>query len=390
MATQTWTLLDVDQGIAQQSFNLHPSDVKGPAPGVSVTLERLSGGLCDGVDVVEINNGACRFKVLPTRGMGIHRAWLGDLEIGWKSPVRGPVHPKFVPLWAANGVGWMDGFDELFVRCGLESNGPPIFADDGRLQFPLHGRIANQPAHRVELSIDPDEGEITLTGEVDESRLFHSKLRLTTTIKTRYDEPGFRVHDEIENLSSQPAELQLLYHINFGPPLLEPGAKIVLPLQTLVPQTSHAAQGVSQWDTYFEPEPGFEEHVFLMELAADAEGCTQALLRNASGEQGVSLHFNKRRLPLFTLWKSMQPEQDGYVTGLEPSINYPNPRPFEKAQGRVRQLEPGEVQAFEIGLEIHGNADEVANAEAAVSRLQATVTPTIYDQPTLPWTPAGK
>jgi galactose mutarotase-like enzyme len=303
--------------------------------------------------------------------------------------VRGPVHPKLVGLWVPHGIGWLDGFDELFARCGLESNGPPVFDDAGRLKHPLHGRIANQPAHRVELSIDTETGEIALFGEVDEARLFHNKLRLTTSISTKFNEPGFQVRDEIENISREPGELQLLYHINFGQPLLEPGAKVVLPVQTLVPQTEHAANGLSRWDTYFEPEPGFAEHVYHIELAADADGRTQALLHNAAKARGVSLHFDKRQLPLFTLWKSMQPPEDGYVTGLEPAINYPNPRAFEKENGRVARLAPGERRAFEISLQIHGDEASVSGSAAEIARLQKGVIPQLHHKPMRPWAMAG-
>jgi galactose mutarotase-like enzyme len=390
MAARNWTLLDVDRGVVVEQLRLTAGDVSGVPPKSSVWARRLVGGLRDGVEVIEIDNGVCRFTVVPTRGMSIHRAWLGDLEIGWRSPVRGPVHPKFVGLWAPHGIGWLDGFDELLVRCGLESNGPPVFDEQGRLKHPLHGRIANQPAHRVELAIDAQAGEITLRGEVEESRLFHNKLRLTTTIRTKFGEPGFRVHDEIQNLSTQPAELQLLYHINLGQPLLTPGAKVAVPLKTLVPQTAHAAAGLSWWDSYREAEPGFAEHVFHTEPAADADGHTQVLLRGKDGGQGVGVRFNIRQLPLFTLWKSLQPAADGYVTGLEPSINYPNPRAFEKENGRVATLRPGESRTFDVALEIYPDPASVAAADAAIGRLQAGTKPTIYQQPKRPWCAAGK
>ena len=390
MAARTWTLLDVGGDVALEKLHLTAADIGGAPRSLEVTARRLVGGLRDGVDVVEIHNGACRFTAVPTRGMSIHRAWLGELEIGWRSPVRGPVHPKFVGLWAPHGIGWLDGFDELLVRCGLESNGPPVFDEQGRLKHPLHGRIANQPAHRVELAVDAEAGEITLRGEVDESRLFHNKLRLTTTIRTRFNEPGFRIRDEITNLSTQPGELQLLYHINFGQPLVTPGAKVALPLKTLVPQTPHAAAGLSWWDSYREAEPGFAEHVFHTEPAADAEGNTQALLRGAGGAHGVGVRFNVRQLPLFTLWKSLQPAADGYVTGLEPSIYYPNPRAFEKDQGRVAVLGPGETRAFDLALEVYPDAASVSAAEGAIARLQAGTKPTIHDQPKQPWCAAGK
>ncbi len=399
MAARTWTLLDVSRDVAVTELRVTAADVAGAPQGFSVTARRLAGGLRDGVDVVEIHNGACRVTVVPTRGMSIHRAALAGLELGWRSPVRGPVHPKFVGLWAPHGLGWLDGFDELLVRCGLESNGPPVFDDAGRLKHPLHGRIANQPAHRVELAVDSQAGEITLRGEVDESRLFHNKLRLTTTLRTRFGEAGFRIRDEITNLSTQPGELELLYHVNFGQPLVTPGAKVALPLKTLVPQTPQAAAGLSWWDTYREAEPGFAEHVFHTEPAADAEGNTQVLLRSAGlrsaggkpgvDTQGVGLRWNVRQLPLFTLWKSLQPAADGYVTGLEPSINYPNPRAFEKANGRVATLAPGESRVFDLALEVYPNAASVSAAQTAIDRLQAAVKPTIHDRPKRPWCAAA-
>ena len=64
--------------------------------------------------------------------------------------MRGPVHPKFVPLAEPSGVGWLDGFDELLCRCGLVSNGAPEFDERGQLRYGLHGRIANLPARKVE------------------------------------------------------------------------------------------------------------------------------------------------------------------------------------------------------------------------------------------------
>ena len=44
--------------------------------------------------------------------------------------------------------------------------------------------------------------------------------------------------------------------------------------------------------------------------------------------------------------------RDGYVTGLEPGTNYPNPRPFEKARGRVVTLPPGGRYVVETILEV--------------------------------------
>jgi galactose mutarotase-like enzyme len=388
MAKKTWTLTDVDSDQYLESLSATPSLVGGAASGYAVTKRTLRGGRRDGVDVIEVDNGTFRFVLVPTRGMGLWKASLGQIQLGWKSPVKGPVHPSLVHLDEASGLGWLEGFDELMVRCGLESNGAPEFNDKGAVRYPLHGKIANIPAHKVELAIDGDAGQISVTGEVDEARLFGNKLRLTSTVTTRVGQPGLTIIDTVTNLSGETSELELLYHTNFGLPLVGSGAKIVLPVVKMAPRDAVAVGNLGEWDVYGPETPGLGEAVFFFDLASTEEGFTQALLRNAAGDQGVSLKFNKNQLPCFTLWKNRQAAADGYVTGLEPAINFPNNKSFEKKQGRVALLAPGESRSFELTIEVHPNAASVANAEQKIAALQKGITANILPQPDPQWSPA--
>lgn len=385
MASKTWVLTDLEEDVYVERLALGRGELAGAAEGCTVTKRTLQGGLRSGVDVVEVNNGAFRLVVVPTRGMGIWRASLGQVQLGWRSPVCGPVHPSLVRLWEPSGIGWLDGFDEWLCRCGLESNGAPEFDAAGRLLLPLHGRIANIPARKVQLTVDDRSGEIRLEGIVEEARLFGNKLRMHTTISTTAGRPGLTLTDVVVNAWDEPAELELLYHINFGPPLLEPGAKVVLPVVKAAPRDEVAACDAAHWDIYGPETPGAAEAVFFFELAADAQGQTRAVLRNRAGEQGVSLKFAKRELPCFTLWKNRQSAADGYVTGLEPGINFPNPKSFEKQQGRVAVLQPGQSRSFTIEVEVHLGTAAVAAAEEAVAQLQRGVIPEICDQPERAW-----
>jgi hypothetical protein len=334
---------------------------------------------------VHIRHGTFAVEVVPTRGMSIWKAWLAGEEIGWQSPVRGPVHPQFVPIAEPSGLGWLDGFDELLVRCGLESNGAPEFDGQGRLRYPLHGRIAQRPAHFVELTIDDQSGEITLHGEVDETRFHFLKLRLRSTLVLRRDEAGFRLRDEIINLSRIPAEAQLLYHVNFGRPLLDAGSRLIASAQTVVPRNGRAVEGLAGWDSFAAEEPGFVEQVYFFKLASGSDHMTRVLLKNAHGTRGVSMRFNTRQLPWFTLWKNTTANSDGYVTGLEPGTNLPNPRSFEGEQGRVVKLAPGGSAAFELELAAHATTGEVEQAERAVQALQGNKPATVHPQPLADW-----
>ena len=384
MPAKTWKLFENNDGLIVDKL-ITSKDLGGEGKW-SVEKVTLQDGLSEGVQKVGIQNGKMLLEVLPTRGMGIWKAHAAGETIGWQSPVRGPVHPKFVDLGEPSGLGWLDGFDELLCRCGLVSNGAPEFdKETGRLKYPVHGRIANRPAHAVELTVDSDKQEIALKGIVEETRFHFTKLRMTSTITTKFNSTSFTVHDEIENFSASPQEIQMLYHINFGLPLLDAGSRVVVPAKTVVPRNARAASGIKTWDSYAAPEPAWEEMVYFLELNADAAGQTRTLLKNAHGTRGVSLVFNKQQLPWFSLWKNTTAEADGYVTGLEPGTNFPNPRSYEGEQGRVVKLAPGGKQVFDITLEIHTTAAEVKAAETAVAKIQAGKEPKIFTEPQPGW-----
>jgi len=384
MALKTWTFTDVEKEIFVEQADIGPRVLTGAAGACRATKRTLHGGLREGVEIVELDNGRLRLVVLPTRGMGIWRVDCNRLRLGWSSPVRGPVHPAFVNLWEPGGIGWLSGFDELLVRCGLASNGAPEFRPDGALRYPLHGKIANTPAHKVELSIDEEQGEIRLTGVVDEARLFGAKLRLVSTIAMRAGEPAFAVRDEVINLSAEPGEMELLYHINFGPPLAAPGAEVFLPVKRLAPRDAIAAAEIDRWRSYGPESPGAPEVCYFFDLVADASGCVPTLLQSADGKQGVCIKFIKHTLPCFTLWKNRHAIADGYVTGLEPATNFPNRRSFEKEHHRVVQLSPGESRRFEVRIEVCEDA-AVAAVRETIQHLQAGVQPEILSSPDPNW-----
>ncbi len=337
---RSWVLTG-DDAVRNDEFDLGPNSVpEFDSDDWYIRRYFLRGGLRDGVELVEINNGPLTFQVLPTRGMNIWKGNFRGTPLGWHAPVNGPVHPKFVNLADRGGLGWLAGFDEWFARCGLSSNGPP--GDDNGTPLPLHGRIANSPAQRVVVTVDPAENVLAVTGVVEEGGLFLGRLRLTTTISTRAGSNQITIRDEVQNLSSQPAEMQLLYHLNLGEPFLEAGSKVVAAFQEMAPHTEHAGKALETWDTYRGPTAGFPEEVFDFRPATNPDGQSAALLHNASRNIGFAVRWNPRELPCFIVWKNSVARADGFVTGLEPSTNFtyfkghraqPGPR-GESAAGR--------------------------------------------------------
>jgi len=347
---------------------------------LAVTASRLRGGTREGVLVVELVAGATRVVVLPDRGLGIWKIVSDGVELGWQSPVRGPVHPHFVPLAEPSGLGWLDGFDELMARCGLVSNGAPDFDAHGRLVHGLHGRIANRPAHDVAVVLDDDAGTVTLTAAVDETRFLIHDLRMTTRLVVHADRPRVAWTDTVENRSDRPTTMQMLYHVNFGPPLLGAGAEVVVDVAEIAPRDAAAAEDVSGWNRFVGPQADRGEQVHFMQVRPDADGRAAAMLVSPDSATAAKLSWRAAELPCFTLWKNQRGLADGYVTGLEPGTNYPNPRSYEATQGRVVPLEPHTSVAFDLAIELlRGNAITTERMRVGGP------TPQIHSQPKPGW-----
>lgn len=386
MALKMRTILDTIHGVYAESFDI--SEVyHGPNGAIPfrITKRRLRGGSAEGIDVIEVDNGRFCFTIMPTRGMSIWKGRCGAVDLKWDSAVKGPMHPSFVPIHDPSGIGWLEGFNEWLVRCGLESNGAPEFNENGTLKYPLHGRIANIPARRVKVFFNAETGEIGVTGVVEEARALTKRLALYVTYTTKAGDSELTIKDRVMNRASVPSEFQLLYHINTGRPFLTSGAKVVVPFEEMCPRNNDAVAELAQWDLYHDEQPGVPETCHLFDLTTDREGMTKVMLINAKGNQAITLTYAKKDLPYFTLWKMQRPHGDSYVTGLEPAVNFPNTRSFEKSHGRVVPLGPGESKSFELKVGILHCGNEISESLHYINRLQNQAAGKVLSQPRPDW-----
>ncbi|OHB76045.1 MAG: DUF4432 domain-containing protein, partial [Planctomycetes bacterium RBG_16_55_9] len=363
-------LTDVEQNIYKQTAHIANSEVTPDCPvSWSVRKDVLHGGKQEGVEIIEVNNGKLRYIVIPTRGMSIQHALMGDpstplrtgLRLGWDSPVKGLVHPQYINLESRQGLGWLEGFNEWMVRCGLEFFGAPgtdEFVDNTGLKstmdLTLHGKIGNTPASKVEVVVERQAPyRIAVRGRVEETALHGPKLEIWTEISTAPGASTFRISDMITNRSAVEQEFGILYHGNYGPPLMEEGARFFGPARQVTPINEHAARDVSDYDVYPGPKAGLSEQVYCLHLWADENDRTKVMLRNAAGDKAVSMAYSVKELPFFTLWKNPVAYEDGYVTGLEPGTGFPRNRAIERKFGRVPKLGPHQSRTFTIDFELH-------------------------------------
>jgi hypothetical protein len=341
-----------------------------------------------GMKCLMIDTGSMRTVLLPNRGMGIWKTWVQGIEFGWQSPVAGPVHPSLVPVSDPSGIGWLEGFDELLVRCGLLSNGAPDFDSSGKVIHPVHGRIANLPVSDLKIQADPQEGILDVIGTVIESRFLIYTLALESRIRFHAGSSVIEIQDTVRNLRSTPGSMQLLYHINLGQGLLDSGSKIIAPLKRLAPRDSRASQGIDTWNVCQGPTSGYAEEVYYAEPLANPERWSEAMLCNRDETLGYSVHFDQSTLPVVNFWKNTAALEDGYVLGIEPATGFPNTKTFEKHHGRVVHLQGGESIDFRLKLQPHICKQDVLSAKDRIEALQCLPC-RIERQPAVGWSPQG-
>lgn len=381
-------LTSSSRGIHTDQWTLTHRDLGTPQPW-SIRKLTLHGGRQEGVDIILVDNGVLTLTVIPTRGMGILEATAGDVRLGWESPVKEVIHPNTINLESRGGLGWLEGFNEWMVRCGTEWAGHPgkdsfinNTGDKAEMALTLHGRIANIPASEVEVVIDPNPPfRLRVRGRVDERMFYGPKLELWTEVSTDPGSTTFRIEDSLTNHGAHDQEYQMIYHCNFGAPLLNAGARFVGATRRVTPFNAHAAKDVERFAEYAGPTKGFVEQVYCLQPAADSTGRSVVMLHNARSERGVAMGFSVEQLPSFTLWKNLAATEEGYVTGLEPGTGFPFNRRIERLAGRVPRLAPGASKKMGIDVTVLLSREDVSRAANEIKRIQGGREPQLDKEP---------
>lgn len=283
--------------------------------------------------------------ITPTRGLDVAHAEYNGIPLAWRSRT-GDVHSAY---FEPPGLGWLRGFvGGLITTCGLTYLGAA--GPDREEDLGIHGRISYTAARNVlvDNDWDGDDYVMRVQGKLTESAVFGNTLVLTRHITARLGEPRFFVHDSVENRGRERSPFMLLYHVNIGFPLVHRDSRLLLPTEHVTPRDEAAQVGHELYDRFEDPTPDYAERVYFHAMRPNSEGRAQAAIVNPGLRDGIGvyLRYDPRELPCFTEWKMMN--SDEYVVGLEPGNCLPLGRAVERSEGRLRYLEPGEVQEFHL------------------------------------------
>lgn len=308
-----------------------------------------------GTEMLEVRTAAgLRYLVSPTRALDISLAEFGGAPLTWQS-ANGDVHPAF---YDNRGAEWLrTAVGGLLMTCGLSTVGAS--GEDEGEALGLHGRIHHLPAHHVSAHgrWQGDEYEITVSGEVAETRIFGENLRLRRTLRSWLGQNRLVLTDVVENAGFQPVPLMILYHFNFGFPLLGEATTVAFPSRRVVARD--AGVPLQDYDRWAAPDPTLAERVYYHEgLTPEADGRVAVQIYNpqfpmaGGGERPltVRLAWNPQQLPKLVQWK--MPGAGVHVLGIEPANCTVAGRAAERQQGTLEMLVPGETRTFALELDV--------------------------------------
>lgn len=312
----------------------------------------LNEGRESGVEEIQVRTGAgLSYSILPSRGLDIGLAEFGGVPLSWLSP-NGEVHPAF---FDGHGLGWLrTAAGGLLMTCGLTQVGSP--GTDAGEELGLHGRAHHTPARHIcaEGHWEGDEYDTLVQGEVEETSFFGWNLRLTRQIRSRLGSNQILIRDVVENAGFEPAPHMLLYHFNFGFPLLDAQTEIRFPPGSVRPREPELPiEGLDNWQP---PQAGFRECVYYHEnLSAGADGLAVVTIRNprfplTGRPLTLRLSWEARNLPVLVQWK--MPGEGTYVLGIEPANCHVEGRAAERARGTLVSLAPGQTIEYHLELSV--------------------------------------
>ena len=308
----------------------------------------LSEGWGRGMRATDINTGGgLQYTVLPDRGLDISLASYKGMNLVYLT-CNGETHPSY---YEPEGIGWLRTFaGGLLTTCGLTHLGPPS-TDDGE-QLGLHGRYSTIPVKQLSDLSDwvGDEYHYKIKGIIEEGFLFGKKLRMEREIYSIRGQNVIRITDKITNFGSMASPYTILYHMNFGYPLLSEDAEFMIDPSKTIPRDTDAVPGIKEFRNFIKPQSAYSEQVFFHTMKGDQHGETSVAIRNKKVGTAVNIKFNVTQLPYITQWKMMGNGE--YVLGIEPSNVPCKSRKTLREENSLPILQPGEsiTNSLEISV----------------------------------------
>ena len=308
-----------------------------------------------GMRAFDLKNGRnVEMTIMADRGLDIPAFSYKGINIGLNNKVgmRSPY------LYTEDGAsGFLKQFNGgLLATCGITYSGGA--GEDNGKALGLHGPFNNLPAEKVCATVDyeGDERVIKVTGEVHESEVFGTDMLMKREFTLHSESDKICIKDTVINQSFETQPVMLIYHINFGYPMLDAGAKCYFSAGKVTPRTDFAAEGMHNYAEMEEPGVGREEQCYYhTEQPEEGEGF--AMLHNEKLGIAAIVRFDQKVFPLMCEWKCMRAGE--YALGLEPTTSGVVNRSEARELGNLTYLEAGAEREYNVSIEVTEDAEMI-------------------------------
>jgi len=238
-------------------------------------------------------------------------------------------------------------FGGLLTTCGLQTAGAAC-EYDGRA-YGLHGQIHNIPGFNVNKEELEENDEIILQASADmrEACVFDEFMELRRKIQMQTEKNSLRIIDTVVNLGFTQAPLVTLYHINFGYPFIDDGARMYYSAKKVISRDEIAERGFDKYHIVEKAEVERPEECYIHTGGEEAQF---GMIHNEKLGLAVVVHYMESELPILCEWKCMM--AGDYAVGLEPSVAGFWGIRHAVENGLARFLKPGESQTFNLRVEV--------------------------------------
>jgi hypothetical protein len=185
---------------------------------------------------------------------------------------------------------------------------------------------------------------VQLNADIDDESIFASALRLERQVSSGLTDTGaawLTVRDRLVNTGSIPATSAMLYHLNFGAPLVLPGTTVDTDAVGTYPRDSGSAS--------IKPRMIDEPVDQVVEAVYAHVGASSARILSPSG-LAVSLRWSADTLPYLHQW--LLPTRGRWAMAMEPATTPLYKLPTDDVKGEPVTVEPGQHRDHEIHLTI--------------------------------------
>src|SRR5690606_25875800 len=249
--------------------------------------------------------GGLWFTVAIDRGGDIVEASHSGQSLAHLSPndYRPPSHSMH------RGIDWLVGWPAgLVTTAGPVQIGEPAAGDAAGS---LHGRHSNTPAAVLAVTNpDPARGELDmrLAMSIRDTRMFGPCLEIRREIACRLGSSEITIRDEVRNVGDEPAPHALLYHVNFGYPLLDEGTRFLYRGPARLYDFRAGNPPMPEGDAVKRVPPaddtfrGGGEQVVMADAHTAGDGLAHAAIVNEQRKLAVELAWSAEALPRLANW----------------------------------------------------------------------------------------